>query len=147
MISGKLQAQPSEKLAKTGKPSVTAKVRVHAGEADVFVNVMAFSESACTALLALDSGDAVALAGSLTPNAWTDLEGVVRPALDLVAQARCSPPTMWPASARWSSPGIRTRVRPSRPADAMASTMAVRWTFDKRYGLVLTGSFFRRPRP
>lgn len=85
LISGKLQGQPSEKMAKTGKPFVTAKVRVHAGEADVFVNVIAFSESACAALMALDSGDAVSLAGSLTPKAWTDREGVVRPALDLVA--------------------------------------------------------------
>ena len=85
LISGKLLGQPSEKMAKTGKPFVTAKVRVHAGEADVFVNVIAFSESACAALLALESGDAVSLAGSLTPKAWTDREGVVRPALDLVA--------------------------------------------------------------
>jgi len=85
LISGKLQGQPSEKMAKTGKLFVTAKVRVHAGEADVFVNVIAFSESACAALLALQSGDAVSLAGSLTPKAWTDREGVVRPALDLVA--------------------------------------------------------------
>jgi single-stranded DNA-binding protein len=85
LISGKLLGQPSEKMAKTGKPFVTAKVRVHAGDADVFVNVIAFSESACAALLALESGDAVSLAGSLTPKAWTDREGVVRPALDLVA--------------------------------------------------------------
>ena len=69
LISGKLQGQPSEKVAKTGKPFVTAKVRVHAGEADVFVNVIAFSESACEALLALESGDAVSLAGSFTPKA------------------------------------------------------------------------------
>lgn len=85
LIAGKLQGPPSEKMAKTGKPFVTAKVRVHAGEADVFVNVIAFNELACAALLALESGDAVALAGSLTPKAWTDREGVVRPALDLVA--------------------------------------------------------------
>ncbi len=85
LISGKLLGQPSEKVAKTGKPFVTAKVRVHAGESDVFVNVIAFSEPACAALMALDSGDAVSLAGSLTPKAWTDREGVVRPAVDLVA--------------------------------------------------------------
>jgi hypothetical protein len=36
-------------------------------------------------LLALGEGDAVALAGSLTPKAWTDREGIARPALDLVA--------------------------------------------------------------
>jgi single-stranded DNA-binding protein len=52
---------------------------------DVFVNVIAFSPAACEALLALGEGDAVALAGSLTPKAWTDREGTARPALDLVA--------------------------------------------------------------
>jgi len=51
----------------------------------VYVNVIAFSQAACEALLALGDGDAVSLAGSLTPKAWTDREGIARPALDLVA--------------------------------------------------------------
>ena len=85
LISGKLHGQPAQKIAKTGKPFVVAKVRAHAGDADVFVNVIAFSQTACEALLALADGDAVALAGNLTPKAWTDREGVARPALDLVA--------------------------------------------------------------
>jgi single-stranded DNA-binding protein len=51
----------------------------------VFVNVVAFSESAQAALLALGDGDAVALAGTLTPKAWVDREGQARPALDMVA--------------------------------------------------------------
>ena len=85
LVSGKLHGQPTQKIAKTGKPLVVAKVRVHAGDADVFVNVIAFSPAACDALLALGEGDAVALTGSLTPKAWTDREGIARPALDLVA--------------------------------------------------------------
>ena len=85
LVSGKLHGQPAQKIAKTGKPFVVAKLRAHAGDADVFVNVIAFSQGACEALLALGDGDAVALAGSLTPKAWTDREGVARPALDLVA--------------------------------------------------------------
>ncbi|MDB5271544.1 MAG: hypothetical protein JWP58_4584 [Hymenobacter sp.] len=60
LVSGKLHGQPAQKISKTGKPFVVAKVRAHAG-------------------------DAVALAGSLTPKAWTDPEGITRPALDLVA--------------------------------------------------------------
>ena len=85
LVSGKLHGQPAQKIAKTGKPFVTAKVRAHVGDADVFVNVIAFSQGACEALLALGDGDAVALAGSLTPKAWIDREGTARPALDLVA--------------------------------------------------------------
>jgi single-stranded DNA-binding protein len=85
LVSGKLHGQPAQKIAKTGKPFVVAKVRAHAGDSDVFVNVIAFSQAACEALLALGDGDAVSLAGSLTPKAWTDREGIARPALDLVA--------------------------------------------------------------
>ena len=85
LVSGKLHGQPAQKIARTGKPFVVAKVRAHAGDSDVFVNVIAFSPAACEALLALSDGDAVALAGSLTPKAWTDKEGTARPALDLVA--------------------------------------------------------------
>ena len=85
LVSGKLHGQPAQKISKTGKPFVVAKVRAHAGEADVFVNVIAFSQAACEALLALGEGDAVALAGTLTPKAWPDREGTARPALDLVA--------------------------------------------------------------
>lgn len=85
LVSGKLHGQPAQKVARTGKPFVVAKVRAHAGDADVFVNVIAFSQAACEALLALGDGDAVALSGSLTPKAWTDRESIARPALDLVA--------------------------------------------------------------
>jgi hypothetical protein len=85
LVSGKLHGQPIQKIAKTGNPFVVAKVRTHAGDSDVFVNVIAFSPSACEALLALGEGDAVAMAGTLTPKAWIDQHGTPRPALDLVA--------------------------------------------------------------
>ena len=63
LVSGKLHGQPAQKISKTGKPFVVAKVRAHDGDADVFVNVIAFSPAAC---------EVVALAGSLTLKAWTD---------------------------------------------------------------------------
>lgn len=86
LILGKLHQRAEQRTSKAGKPFVTAKARVAAGEGDsVFVNVIAFSESACAALLALDSGDALALAGTLKPGAWTDREGNARPSLDMVA--------------------------------------------------------------
>jgi single-stranded DNA-binding protein len=49
------------------------------------VNVIAFNDGACAALLALDDGEPVALSGSLTPKVWTDKEGQPRAALDMVA--------------------------------------------------------------
>jgi single-stranded DNA-binding protein len=86
LILGKLHQRAEQRTAKTGRSFVTAKVRAAAGEGEaLFVNVIAFSESAGAALLALDAGDAVALTGTLKPAAWVDREGNARPSLDLVA--------------------------------------------------------------
>lgn len=86
LVTGKLHQRAEERTSKGGKPFVTAKVRTAAGEADsLFVNVVAFSESAGAALLALDAGDSLALAGTLKPGAWIDRDGNARPSLDLVA--------------------------------------------------------------
>lgn len=87
LIAGKVHGRPEQRTGKSGRGFVVAKVRAAvAGDGDaVFVNVLAFSESVQAALLALGDGDAVALVGTLTPKAWTDREGMARPALDLVA--------------------------------------------------------------
>ncbi|WP_431641758.1 hypothetical protein [Burkholderia sp. ZZQ-2] len=53
----------------------------------LFANVIAFSSEAKAALLGLDDGDSVALAGTLTPKVWTDRIGEAKPALDMVANA------------------------------------------------------------
>lgn len=86
LIAGKLQGKATERTSKAGKPFAIAKVRAATGDGEaLFVNVIAFDTGPCTALLALGDGDAVALAGTLTPKAWLDREGQPRPALDMVA--------------------------------------------------------------
>lgn len=88
LVSGRLQGRPEQRSDRNGQPFVVAKMRTApaAGDGDsLFVNVVAFAEAACTALLALEDGDVAALAGSLTPKVWTDREGTARPALDMVA--------------------------------------------------------------
>ncbi len=86
LISGRLFGQPAERMSKAGKPFATCKIRAAAGDGEgLFINVVAFSESACAALLALDDGDSVSLAGSVTPKVWADRDGVSRPSLDMVA--------------------------------------------------------------
>lgn len=87
LIAGKVHGQPTQKTSKTGKGFVTTKVRAHAGDGDVFVNVIAFSDTAQDALLGLGDGDAVSLAGTLKPSAWMDRDGKPRPGLDMVASA------------------------------------------------------------
>ncbi len=86
LITGKLHQRAEERTSKGGKPFVKAQMRTAAGEAEsLFVNVVAFSESACAALLALDAGDSLAVAGTLKPSAWIDRDGNARPSLDIVA--------------------------------------------------------------
>ncbi|MPV66367.1 single-stranded DNA-binding protein [Burkholderia sp. BE17] len=88
LIAGKMLGKATERTGATGRSFVTAKVRaaVSDGEA-LFVNVIAFSDGAKAGLMALDDGDSVALAGTLTPKVWTDRSGDAKPALDMVAHA------------------------------------------------------------
>ena len=85
LVSGKLHGQATQKTARSGNPFTTAKVRVPAGDEAIFCNVIAFSDSAQAALLALGDGDAVALAGTLKPGVWVDQRGQARPSLDMTA--------------------------------------------------------------
>jgi single-stranded DNA-binding protein len=86
LVVGKLYQPAEQRTSKTGRPFVTCKVRAAVAEGEsVFVNSIAFSESACAALLALDAGDSLALAGTVKPGAWVDREGNARPSLDIVA--------------------------------------------------------------
>ncbi|TXH90241.1 MAG: single-stranded DNA-binding protein [Rhodoferax sp.] len=86
LVSGRLVGVAEQREGKNATRFAVAKVRATAGDGDtVVVNVIAFSADACAALLALDDGDAVALAGGLTPKVWSDKQGNTKPALDMVA--------------------------------------------------------------
>lgn len=86
LIQGRLHAAPQQRTSKTGKPFVTAKLIASAGDAEgVFVNVIAFDAAAVQALLALDAGDSVSLAGTATPHAYLK-DGEARASLDVTAQ-------------------------------------------------------------
>ncbi|WP_175732598.1 single-stranded DNA-binding protein [Burkholderia ambifaria] len=88
LLSGRIFGKPVERTGASGRPFVTAKVRAAVSDSEaLFVNVIAFADDAKAALLALDDGDSVALAGTLTPKVWTDRNGDAKPALDMVAHA------------------------------------------------------------
>lgn len=92
LVAGKLYKRANERESKAGKPFVVAKLRVAVGNGEsLFVSVIAFEPGACAALLALEDGDAVALAGALTPGVWTDSAGAVRVAVSLVAHGVLTP--------------------------------------------------------
>ncbi|WP_321955362.1 single-stranded DNA-binding protein [Burkholderia cenocepacia] len=88
LVSGKLYGTAASRTGQSGTQFVTAKVRAAVGDGEaLFVNVIAFADDAQSALLALNDGDSVALAGSLTPKVWTDKHGAAKPALDMVVHA------------------------------------------------------------
>lgn len=86
LVSGRLVGAAEQREGKNATRFAVAKVRASAGDGEsVVVNVIAFAADACAALLALNDGDAVALAGGLTPKVWSDKQGTPKPALDMVA--------------------------------------------------------------
>lgn len=88
LVAGKMYGTATSRNGSSGTTFVTAKVRAAASDSEaIFVNVIAFDDAAKEALLALDDGDSVALAGTLTPKVWTDKQGNTKPALDMVAHA------------------------------------------------------------
>ena len=85
LASGTLVADPVERRSANDKPYVTCAVRVPAEDADaMMISVIAFSESAVAALLALAKGDALAIAGRAKLSSWTK-DGEEKHGLSVVA--------------------------------------------------------------
>jgi single-stranded DNA-binding protein len=98
LVSGVLHGKPQQRATRAGKPFATAVVRATVrGGTDTeappvcFVSVIAFDDAAVSALLALDAGDSVSLAGEATPKVYTPAGGEPRASLDLLAHAVVSP--------------------------------------------------------
>jgi single-stranded DNA-binding protein len=86
LIAGRLMGDASRRVDKAGRTYLVARVLArNKADEEFIVNVIAFDEAACAALLALRDGQALALSGALTPKVWTDKQGIARPSLDLVA--------------------------------------------------------------
>jgi single-stranded DNA-binding protein len=86
LVAGNIWGEPEKRVGKNNSIFVVAKVRAQGSQPElVIVNVIAFDQAACKALLALRDGDAVSLSGSLSPKVWIDKQGVSRAALDMIA--------------------------------------------------------------
>ena len=86
LIAGVLVGLAETRQGKNGTTFALAKVKAQTSDGEnLIVNVIAFAAEASAALMALDDGDAVSVAGALTPKVWTDKQGNTRPALDMVA--------------------------------------------------------------
>jgi single-stranded DNA-binding protein len=92
LIAGRIYGTPQGRTSKNGNPFVTTKVRTPMANGESsFVNVIAFSDSAMAALLALMDGDSIAIAGELKVTAYSNKDGEPRPGLDLTAHSVLTP--------------------------------------------------------
>ena len=86
LVAGRLMGDASRRVDKTGRTYIVARVLArNKADEEFIVNVIAFDDAPGAALLALADGDALTLAGALTPKVWTDKQGMHRPSLDLIA--------------------------------------------------------------
>lgn len=86
LVAGRLMGDASRRVDKMGRPFIVARVLArNKADEEFIVNVIAFDDAPCAALLALDDGEAIALSGSITPKVWTDKQGNARPSLDMIA--------------------------------------------------------------
>ncbi|MCP2086077.1 UNVERIFIED_ORG: single-stranded DNA-binding protein [Paraburkholderia sediminicola] len=86
LVGGKLFKTPEERRSGSGKTFVVANVRAADGDgAGLFINVVAFSDSAKVALLALEDGGSVSLAGTLKIGTYEARDGSVKPSVSMVA--------------------------------------------------------------
>lgn len=88
LISGRIHRKPQQRRTGAGKPFATCTLRAATRDgAVIFVNVIAFEAQAVAAILALEDGDSIAIAGELTPKVYAPDGAEPRPTLDLLAHA------------------------------------------------------------
>ena len=95
LLNGKLMNQPTQRTSKNGNPFTTCRIRVAgagAGESDsLLVNCIAFAEPAQAALMSLDVGEAIAVAGALKVGVWQANDGATKPSLDVTVSRVLTP--------------------------------------------------------
>ena len=87
LVSGRIFGKPEIRTGRKESRYVAARIIVTTEQQKITAHVIAFDEEAQLALLALDDGDAVCVAGTLTPKLHEDKNGAIKPALDVVAHA------------------------------------------------------------
>jgi len=86
LVAGRLMGDASRRVDKAGRSFIVARVLArNKADEEFIVNVIAFDDAPCAALLALRDGEGLSLSGALSPKVWTDKQGVARPSLDMVA--------------------------------------------------------------
>jgi single-stranded DNA-binding protein len=111
LIAGRLCSKPEERTSRNGRTYVTARLLASTGEERLYASLIAFDENTCRALLALDEGESVAVAGELRPKIYEARDGSAKLGLDLTAHAVLS---------AYSVRRRRQAAQPATPATASA---------------------------
>jgi single-stranded DNA-binding protein len=82
LVQGTLFRAPEQRTAKSGKPFVTATLRVKDGETSQFVRLVAFVQPE---FMRLSDGDAVSVQGALKVELYTTESGETKISLRIVA--------------------------------------------------------------
>lgn len=85
LVSGRLFGKPESRTGRKDSRYVAARIIVATDTQKITAHVIAFENAAQLALLALDDGDTVCVAGTLTPKLHEDKNGAIKPALDMIA--------------------------------------------------------------
>jgi len=87
LTSGTLVNKPIERTSGgSGRKFVTAQIRAAGDGESYLLSLIAFNESICRSLMALDKGDDVCVAGPGKPTTWTGRDGAPAYGLSIVAQ-------------------------------------------------------------
>jgi single-stranded DNA-binding protein len=87
LASGALINKPIKRVSQgSGREFVTAQLRASGDGESFVVSAIAFNETVCSALLALDKGDDVSVVGPGKPTTWTGKDGTPAVGLSIVAQ-------------------------------------------------------------
>jgi single-stranded DNA-binding protein len=87
LVQGVLVGNPISRIGKSGKPFVTAMLRVPITDGDVeFFSIIGFSESSVEALMARSAGDSLAITGQAQRNTYTDKNGTERRGWKIVVE-------------------------------------------------------------
>jgi len=122
LASGTLVSDPTQKTAASGRLYVRATLRVATEDDSILVSAVAFSETACQALLALSKGDAAAVSGRAKLTTW-ERGGETNFGMSVVAEqvltAYALEKKRTRATAKPAEPKAE-RVRPAQVAAALA---------------------------
>lgn len=87
LSAGTLIKKATERISQgSGRKFVTGQIRSSGDGESFIVSIIAFNADACKALLALDAGDSLCIAGTGKPTTWTGRDGDPAYGLSVVAQ-------------------------------------------------------------